>query len=97
MGVVAFNRILGVNLTTKEILYIYRYTCPGLESATSCHLRAKNVEMKLVNGLPNTNKGFDNDFLVVFGDWFIDRSSCKNEFGHPGLISKYGFFIWMLV
>ena len=84
MGVVALNRLLGVNLTTKEILYIYQYMCPGEESKTSCHLKAKNVNEKLVNGLPNTNKGYDKDYLRVSGEWFTDGSACRSSFEYPG-------------
>jgi hypothetical protein len=82
-GVVALNRILGVNLTSRDILYVYQYTCPGLNSRTSCHLRARKLKVKLVNGLPNFNKGYDNDFLVVSGSWFTGGFSCRNSYGFP--------------
>ena len=77
MGVVSLNRILRVNLTTGEILYVYQYMCPGEESRTSCHLKAKNVNKKLVNDLPDTNKGYNKDYLRVSGDWFTDGSACR--------------------
>uniref|UniRef100_A0A2N9EDV9 Uncharacterized protein n=1 Tax=Fagus sylvatica TaxID=28930 RepID=A0A2N9EDV9_FAGSY len=54
----------------------------GEESRTLCHLKAKNVHQKLVNGLPDTNKGYDKDYLRVSGDWFTE-SKCWSDFGYP--------------
>uniref|UniRef100_A0A2N9IE23 Uncharacterized protein n=1 Tax=Fagus sylvatica TaxID=28930 RepID=A0A2N9IE23_FAGSY len=90
MGVVALNRLLGVNLRTGEILRVYQYMCPGEESRTLCHLKAKNVHQKLVNGLPDTNKGYDKDYLRVSGDWFTE-SKCRSSFGYldPSRIALY--------
>ena len=83
MGVVALNRLLGVNLNTGEILRVYQYMCPGEESKTLCHLKAKNVNQKLVNGLLDTNKGYHKDYLRVSSDWFTE-SKCRSSFGYPG-------------
>ena len=83
MGVVALNHLLGINLRVGEIHRVYQYMCPGEESRTLCHLKAKNVHQKLVNGLPDTNKGYDKDYLRVSGDWFTE-SKCRSDFGYPG-------------
>uniref|UniRef100_A0A2N9FD27 Uncharacterized protein n=1 Tax=Fagus sylvatica TaxID=28930 RepID=A0A2N9FD27_FAGSY len=83
MGVIAINRLLDVNLTIREVLAVYQYKCLGAKSNTLSHLVARNVNEKLVNGLPSTNKGFEKDYLRVGGDWFPGSSLCRSEFGQP--------------
>ena len=84
MGVVAINHHLGVNLTTKKILSVYQYMCPGEESRISCHLKARELNVKLVNGLPSSNKGYDKDYLRVSGEWFTGGSACRSSYGYLG-------------
>ena len=84
MGVIAINRLLDVNLTTREILAVYQYRCPGEKSSTLCHLTARKVHEKLMNGLPSSNKGYEKDYLRVRGEWFSGNSVCRSEYGYPG-------------
>jgi hypothetical protein len=37
-----------------------------------------------VNGLPDTNRGFDDDYLVVSGEWFLPGRRCPTKDGVPG-------------
>ena len=84
MGVIAINRHLGVNPTTKEILSVYQYMCPEEEFRTSYYLKARELKVKLVNYFPSSNKGYDKDHLKVSGEWFTSGSACQSSYRYLG-------------
>uniref|UniRef100_A0A2N9GDH8 Uncharacterized protein n=1 Tax=Fagus sylvatica TaxID=28930 RepID=A0A2N9GDH8_FAGSY len=43
----------------------------------------KDINYTLVNGLPDTNRGFDDDYLVVSGEWFLPGRKCPTKDGVP--------------
>jgi hypothetical protein len=51
-----------------------KFTAPTLR--ITHHLKARELNVKLMNGLSDSNKGYDKDYLRVSGEWFTD--------GYPG-------------
>uniref|UniRef100_A0A2N9I7J5 Uncharacterized protein n=1 Tax=Fagus sylvatica TaxID=28930 RepID=A0A2N9I7J5_FAGSY len=49
----------------------------------SYSLRPRDINYTLVNGLPDTNRGFDDDYLVVTGEWFLPGRRCPTKDGVP--------------
>ncbi len=65
MGTVELNRRLGLELSTYDI--VRTYILYHNSKTESYSLRPRDINFTLVNGLPDTNRGFDDDYLVVSG------------------------------
>ena len=82
MGTVELNRRLGLELSTYDI--VWTYILHRNSKTESYSLRPKDINYTLVNGLPDTNRGFDDDYLVVSGEWFLPGRRCPTKDGVPG-------------
>ena len=82
MGTIELNRRLGLELTIHDILWTYILHHNTKTEAYS--LRLRDVDFTLVNGLPHTNRGFDEDYLIVSGEWFLLGHKCPTRDGVPG-------------
>jgi hypothetical protein len=76
------NRRLGLELGIHDILRTYILHHNTKTEAYS--LRPRDVDFTLVNGLPDTNRGFDEDYLIVSGEWFLLGHKCPTKDGVPG-------------
>uniref|UniRef100_A0A2N9HC16 Uncharacterized protein n=1 Tax=Fagus sylvatica TaxID=28930 RepID=A0A2N9HC16_FAGSY len=81
MGTVELNRRLGLELGIHDILRTYILHHNTKTEAYS--LRPRDVDFTLVNGLPDTNRGFDEDYLIVSGEWFLLGHKCPTRDGVP--------------
>uniref|UniRef100_A0A2N9J0U7 Uncharacterized protein n=1 Tax=Fagus sylvatica TaxID=28930 RepID=A0A2N9J0U7_FAGSY len=81
MGTVELNRRLGLELSTYDI--VWTYILHRNSKTESYSLRPRDINYTLVNGLPDTNRGFDDDYLVVTGEWFLPGRRCPTKDGVP--------------
>uniref|UniRef100_A0A2N9IUX2 Uncharacterized protein n=1 Tax=Fagus sylvatica TaxID=28930 RepID=A0A2N9IUX2_FAGSY len=80
MGTAVLMEKLGLNLTVHDITYVYSLQATGRDQYT---LVARNVDRKLVTGLPDSSKGRDEDFLVFTGNWQNPHINCPLRPGVP--------------
>ena len=81
MGTAVLMEKLGLNLTVHDITYVYSLQATDRDQYT---LVARNVDRKLVTGLPDSSKGRDADFLVFTGNWQNPLINCPLRPGVPG-------------
>ena len=96
MGTTVLIDKLSLNLTVHDITYVYRLQLTGKKQYT---LVAHHWERKLVTGLPDSSKGWDEDFLVITENWQNPLISCPLIPGVPGFcrfikLSSYLFFFF---
>ena len=66
------NEKMGVNLTHHDVNWVYNYQ--HLRS-TRYYLKTRVPEVRLISCLPKSNKGMDQDFLIIPGEWH-DKLHC---------------------
>ena len=81
LGIVdALNERMGLNLTHHNVNWIYNlHHLMG----QGYYLKSRYSEVRLIQCLPNSNKGLKKDFLIVSGEWH-DGLPCPTREGKPG-------------
>ena len=81
------NEKMGVNLTHHDVNWVYN--CQLLKS-TSYYLKTRVLEVRLILCFPKTNKGMDQDFLIISGKWH-DGLHCPTRDEKPGGVFRFRF------
>jgi len=80
---------MGVNFTHHDVNWVYN--CKHLKSM-GYYLKTKVPEVRLISCLPGTNKGMDQDFMIVSGEWH-DGLHCPTREGKPGGVLRFRFLV----
>ena len=65
----ALNDLMDLGLTWHNVVHLYEYH--SLASARY-YLKSCSDVVRLISGLPKSNKGLKDDYLVIFGEWHDD-------------------------
>lgn len=74
------NEKMGVNLTHHNVNWVYS---SQNNKKARYYLETKVLTVRLIFCLSETNKGMDEDFLIVLGAWH-DGLHCLTKDGTPG-------------
>ena len=83
----ALNKKMGVSLTHHDVKWVYN--CQLLKSQ-GYYLKTRVPEVRLISCLLETNKGMDQDFLIVSGEWH-NGLHCPTREGKLGGILRFRF------
>ena len=62
----AMNERLGIFLTHHDVNWVY--SCQRSSDA-GYYLKTRILAVRLISCLPEMNKGMDEDFLIILGEW----------------------------
>ena len=87
LGIVdALNERMGLNLTHHNVNWIYNlHHLMG----QGYYLKSRYPEVRLIQCLPDSNKGLKKDFLIVSGEW-NDGLPCPTREGKLGGVLGLG-------
>ncbi len=91
MDTVELNRRLGLELSMYDI--VRTYILHNNTKTDAFSLCPRDVNYTLVNDLPDTNRGFDEDFLIVSGEWHLLGRKCPTKEGVLGLTLPTYFIV----
>ena len=83
------NEKMGINLTHHDVNWVYN--CQLLKSI-GYYLKTRVFEVRLISCFPKSNKGVDQDFLIILGEWH-DGLHCPTQEGKPGRVLRFGFLV----
>ena len=75
----ALNDKMVVNLTHHDVNWVYNYQ--HLKSM-GYYLKTRVSEVRFISCLPESNKGMDQDFLIISSEWH-DGLYCRTREGKP--------------
>ena len=78
------NRKLGTNLTCHNVNWVYNYQ-KGKDMGY--YFRCRVPSARLISCIPKSNKGMDEDFLIILGEWH-DGLHCPIQDGEPSGIPE---------
>ena len=79
----SLNERIGINLTHHNINWVY--SCQRNNEA-GFYLKTKVPAIRLISCLPEMDKGMDEDFLIVSGEWH-DGLHCPTKDGIPSRVA----------
>ena len=80
----ALNEKMNLGLTHHDVNWVYNLHY--LSKKEEYYLKSRYPQVRLIQCLPESNKGLKDDFLIVSGNWH-DGLPCPTREGTPGEVS----------